>query len=232
MLPSSRRVKKGPGRRPQSAKRQRFVELRERGWSILAAAREVGVSHTTGSNWSRGYKRYRHGRVVRLVPALERLAVRPEVLVAGGADRDRRAAPRGLEHPADRAPAGSGTLEGLARAALQRDQNSGLASLRCPRSRDRASRPQSSTTHRGQRRTEAVTRGASGPTVEPTADQPSLERVRQSCWRGAVEPHEENLMIGYRGASRYSESTQTTPAVDPRRVAANGRVSSPTSVPT
>jgi len=51
---SSRRVKKGPGRRPQSAKRQRFVELRERGWSILAAAREVSVSRTTGNNWSRG----------------------------------------------------------------------------------------------------------------------------------------------------------------------------------
>ena len=73
---SSRRVKKGPGRRPQSAKRQRFVELRERGWSILAAAREVGVSRTTGNNWSRGYKTYRHGQVTGFVPALERLAVR------------------------------------------------------------------------------------------------------------------------------------------------------------
>jgi IS30 family transposase len=69
-------VKKGPGRRPQSAKRQRFVELRERGWSILAAAREAGVSRTTGNNWSRGYKAYRRGRVVGFVPALERLAVR------------------------------------------------------------------------------------------------------------------------------------------------------------
>jgi transposase, IS30 family len=73
---SSRRVKKGPGRRPQSAKRQRFVELRERGWSILAAAREVGVSRTAGNNWSRGYKTYRHGQVAGFVPALERLAVR------------------------------------------------------------------------------------------------------------------------------------------------------------
>jgi transposase, IS30 family len=73
---SSRRVKKGPGRRPQSAKRQRFVELRERGWSILAAAREAGVSRTTGNNWSRGYKTYRHGQVSGFVPALERLAVR------------------------------------------------------------------------------------------------------------------------------------------------------------
>jgi IS30 family transposase len=69
-------VKKWPGRRPQSAKRQRFVELRGRGWSILAAAREVGVSRTTGNNWSRGYKTYRKGEVVGFVAALDRLAVR------------------------------------------------------------------------------------------------------------------------------------------------------------
>jgi transposase len=66
-------VKKGPGRRPQSAKRQRFVELRERGWSILAAAREVGVSRTTGNNWSRGYKAYRH-RLRQVRPAVTRRA--------------------------------------------------------------------------------------------------------------------------------------------------------------
>jgi transposase, IS30 family len=52
------------------------MELRERGWSVLAAAREAGVSRTTGKNWSRGYKTYRHGEVVGFVPALERLAVR------------------------------------------------------------------------------------------------------------------------------------------------------------
>jgi hypothetical protein len=76
VLSSLRRVKKGPGRRPLSAKRQRFMELRGRGWSILAAAREVGVSRTTANNWSRGYKMYRHGQVVGFVPALERLAGR------------------------------------------------------------------------------------------------------------------------------------------------------------
>lgn len=52
------------------------MELRGRGWSILAAAREVGVSRTTGNNWSRGYKTYRHGQVSGFVPALDRLAVR------------------------------------------------------------------------------------------------------------------------------------------------------------
>lgn len=76
MLSSSRRVKKGPGRRPQSANRQRFMELRERGWSICAAAREVGVSRTSGNNWARGYRTHRRGEVVGFVPALERLAVR------------------------------------------------------------------------------------------------------------------------------------------------------------
>ena len=72
----SRRVRKGPGRRPQSKKRQRFMELRERGWSVSAAAREVGVSRSAGNNWTHGYKTYRRGEVVRLVAPLDRLAVR------------------------------------------------------------------------------------------------------------------------------------------------------------
>jgi len=52
------------------------MELRSRGWSIVAAAREVGVSRTAGNNWSRGYKTYRNGQVTGFVPALDRLAVR------------------------------------------------------------------------------------------------------------------------------------------------------------
>jgi IS30 family transposase len=52
------------------------MELRERGWSVRAAAREVGVSRTTGANWSRGYKTYRRGEVIGFVAPLERLAVR------------------------------------------------------------------------------------------------------------------------------------------------------------
>lgn len=74
MLPSSRRVKKGPGRRPQSAKRQRFMELRQRGWGVDAAAREVGASRTAGRNWAKGYRKYRAGEVVGFVPALDRCA--------------------------------------------------------------------------------------------------------------------------------------------------------------
>jgi IS30 family transposase len=59
-----------------SAKRQRFMELRARGWSIKASAREAGVSRSTGKNWNRGYKVYRHGQVVGFVAPLDRLAVR------------------------------------------------------------------------------------------------------------------------------------------------------------
>lgn len=75
-MTSTRRVKKGPGRRPQSVKRQRFMELRARGWSIRGAAREVGVSRTTGNNWARGYTAYRKGGVKGFVPPLELLTVR------------------------------------------------------------------------------------------------------------------------------------------------------------
>ena len=52
------------------------MELRSRGWSIVAAAREVGASRTSGNNWSRGYKTYRNGQVTGFVAGLDRLAVR------------------------------------------------------------------------------------------------------------------------------------------------------------
>jgi transposase, IS30 family len=52
------------------------MELRARGWSIPAAAREVGVSRTSGANWARGYKTYRNGEVVGFVAPPDHLAVR------------------------------------------------------------------------------------------------------------------------------------------------------------
>ena len=77
MLGSSRRVRKGPGRRPQSAKRQQFFRLLERGWTPAAARREVGVSRSTSRNWRNGYKVYRRGQVVGFVQPLEPLLERP-----------------------------------------------------------------------------------------------------------------------------------------------------------
>ncbi|OBI03597.1 DNA-binding protein [Mycolicibacter heraklionensis] len=52
------------------------MELRARGWSVRAAAREVGVSRSSGTNWTRGYKTYRNGVEVGFVPPLDPLAVR------------------------------------------------------------------------------------------------------------------------------------------------------------
>ncbi|GAA3134195.1 hypothetical protein GCM10020255_008790 [Rhodococcus baikonurensis] len=66
----------GPGRRPQSAKRQRFMELRGRGGAFSRLPERSAYPKTTGNNWSRGYKTYRNGAAVGFVPALERLAVR------------------------------------------------------------------------------------------------------------------------------------------------------------
>jgi IS30 family transposase len=75
-LSSTRRVRKGPGRRPLSAKRERFTQLRARRWTVAAARRDVGVSRTTGANWTRGTKVYRKGQIVGFVQPLERLEVR------------------------------------------------------------------------------------------------------------------------------------------------------------
>lgn len=52
------------------------MELRARGWSVRAAAREVGVSRSSGTNWARGHNVYRNGVVVGFVAPLDRLAVR------------------------------------------------------------------------------------------------------------------------------------------------------------
>lgn len=73
---TSRRVKKGPGRRPLSQQRARYVALRAQGMSIRRAGREVGVSRTTANNWDRGYWRYRGTKKVEWVPPLDRLEVK------------------------------------------------------------------------------------------------------------------------------------------------------------
>jgi IS30 family transposase len=52
------------------------MELRARGWSVRAAAREVGVSRSAATNWTRGYKTYRNGFEVGFMPPLDPLAVR------------------------------------------------------------------------------------------------------------------------------------------------------------
>ena len=51
---STRRIPKGPGRRPKSLARRRFMELLNKGVSIRAACREIGVCRQTGQNWKNG----------------------------------------------------------------------------------------------------------------------------------------------------------------------------------
>ena len=73
---SSRRVKKGPGRRPQSAKRQQFLKLLAQGWTAAAARREVGVSRATSHNWRRGHKVRLKDGTVRFVAPLDPLTTK------------------------------------------------------------------------------------------------------------------------------------------------------------
>lgn len=73
---STRRVRKGPGRRPKSEARRRFVELMSQGWSLRAACVEVGVSRSAGQRWKNGARVRRPDGTVLVVPPLEPLAVR------------------------------------------------------------------------------------------------------------------------------------------------------------
>lgn len=52
------------------------MELRARGWTVAAARREVGVSRTTGANWSRGHTVRLKGGIVKFVEPLDHLQVR------------------------------------------------------------------------------------------------------------------------------------------------------------
>jgi IS30 family transposase len=105
------------------------MKFRERGLSIDAAARDVGVSRTAGRNWAKGYKTYRCGQVVGFVPALDRLEARAisARFLSGRADRDRRSAPGWRQRAADRVSAGPGAVDDLARAGPQRQPSEGLS---------------------------------------------------------------------------------------------------------
>ena len=57
VMVSSRRIPKGPGRRPKSLARRQFMELIARGWPLATAARQVGVSRSVAYLWRDGAKR-------------------------------------------------------------------------------------------------------------------------------------------------------------------------------
>lgn len=72
VLASSCRVIEGRG----GVRRQRFMELLARGWSVRAAPREVGVSRMSGTAWTSGHETCRNGVVVGFVPPLDPLTMR------------------------------------------------------------------------------------------------------------------------------------------------------------
>ena len=73
---SSRRVRKGPGRRPMSEKRRQFLELLAQGWSVRGACRELGIDRSSGNNWKNGSMVRQKDGTVKFVPPLEPLSVR------------------------------------------------------------------------------------------------------------------------------------------------------------
>lgn len=73
---SSRRVPKGPGRRPMTEKRRRFLELMAQGWTLRGACRELEIHRSTGQLWKNGTTVRRKDGTVKVVPPLEPLTVR------------------------------------------------------------------------------------------------------------------------------------------------------------
>lgn len=73
---SSRRVPKGPGRRPMTDKRRQFFELLGQGWSVRGACRELGIGRSSGNHWKNGSMVRQKDGTVKFVPPLEPLAVR------------------------------------------------------------------------------------------------------------------------------------------------------------
>jgi hypothetical protein len=73
---SSRRVRKGPGRRPMSAKREQFLKLLARGWTPAAPRREVGISRSASRNWRNGHTVRLKDGTVRFVPPLDPLTTK------------------------------------------------------------------------------------------------------------------------------------------------------------
>lgn len=175
-MTSVRRVKKGPGRRPQSAKRQKFMELRARGWNISAAAREVGVSRSSGKNWSRGQKVYR-SVVVGFVPPLDRLDVRQIHARYLSQDErieiaDLRQAGMSMRAVALRVGRSPVTIS----RELRRNAVVGggrVSAVRCTPSCHGPAWPQPSPPSRKQRRARPDRHRAPGSPVEPTTGQPT-----------------------------------------------------------
>jgi IS30 family transposase len=147
-------VKKGPGRRPLSAKRQRFLQLREQGWSIRAAAREAGVSRASGNRSSSGYKTYRKGVVTGFVPPLDPRAMRP--ISARFLSQDERVDIADLRHAGVSIRQIAARL-GRAPSTISRelrpqcDTSRGLPAVRGAEAGDRAPNPPSPAAGRDQR---------------------------------------------------------------------------------
>ena len=59
-----------------SLKRRRFLELLAQGWSVRAACVELGIGRSTGNIWKNGTVVRRKDGTIKVVPALEPLAVR------------------------------------------------------------------------------------------------------------------------------------------------------------
>ncbi len=150
------------------------------------------------------------------------------VPLPGGADRDRRPAPRRAEHPRGRPPAGSRPLDGLPRAAPQRPRPRALPAVRGASRGHHSSDAASPAPAGGQRRAARARGRAPRATVEPAAGQPPSGRTVPPRAVDAAVPREH--LPGRLPAGLGSAAPVTVGAAPP--VPAAHRPGPPAGAPT
>ncbi len=73
---STRRIPKGPGRRPKSLERRLFMELIAKGVSIRAACRELGIARSGAHRWLHGATVILKDGRVKHIPPIDRIMAR------------------------------------------------------------------------------------------------------------------------------------------------------------
>ena len=73
---STRRIPKGPGRRPKSLERRLFMEMIAKGVSIRAACRELGIARSGAHLWVHGGTVVLKDGRVKHIPPIDRIMAR------------------------------------------------------------------------------------------------------------------------------------------------------------
>ena len=174
-MSSPRGVKKGPGRRPQSAKRQGSSSCGLGGGVCGRGPRGRCVAVFGGElvAWAQGLSQRCGGWVRRAVGSAGGPSDQFALPVPGRAHRDRRSASVRAGRAGDRWSARTRAVDHRTGTSAQRGHRPRVSPVRCSSPRHRAAGTPAPTPNRHQQRDQWCGRRAASAAVEPAADEPS-----------------------------------------------------------